>query len=225
MKSSQALVLAMCVCGVANSALGQELLWMNLTDGNTTSQQSMTTVGSSSYDSEVADDFDVVGSVERVLMSGNGCFSCGGFVVVGVHVRFYESTPANTPGALQAEYFLSAGDPSLLVNVNDPTGVDITLPTPFEANGRHFIAVQMVFESWGYCSIWFSSMNNPQGSAILIRDNLAGGNWEPHTDFWGQPSNHDIGFSLWGTPPNPVGGRGHTSAGRGQQSLPRRLGR
>ncbi len=203
MQSTKTLVLAFCVCGATNSSLAQDLLWMNLTDGNSTSRHSMITVGSSASDAEVADDFDVVGSVERVLMSGYGCFSCGGVAVVGVHVRFYESTPANTPGALQAEYFLSAGDPSLLVNATDPTGVDITLPTPFEASGRHFIAVQMEFESWGYWSIWFSSMNNPQGSAILFRDNLAGGDWEPHTDFWGDPTNHDIGFSLWGMPADP----------------------
>ena len=91
---------------------------MNLTDGNTNSQHSMITVGSSPYDSEVADDFDVVGSVERVLMSGYGCFSCGGFVVSGVYVRFYESTPAETPGALLTEYFLDADDPNLLFDAD-----------------------------------------------------------------------------------------------------------
>ena len=176
---------------------------MNLTDGNTNSRDSMITSGSGAYDGEVADDFDVVGTVERVLMSGYGCSSCGGVVVLGVYVRFYESTPAGTPGALQAEHYLSAGDPNFLFNPNVANGVDITLPTPFEASGRHFIAVQMVFESWGYWSIWFSSMNNPQGSAIFYRDNLAGGAWVPHTAFGGVPSNHDIGFSLWGTPPNP----------------------
>ena len=105
MKVLQVLVSVFCVCGAANGSLAQELLWMNLTDGNSTSQYSMITVGSSPYDAEVADDFDVVGTIERVFMSGYGCSSCGGVEVVGVYVRFYESTPADTPGALQAEYF------------------------------------------------------------------------------------------------------------------------
>ncbi len=81
MRSTLAFVLAACVCGVANSSLGEELLWMNLADGNSTSRNTMITSGSSTYDGEVADDFDVEGNIERVLMSGYGCFSCGGHVV------------------------------------------------------------------------------------------------------------------------------------------------
>ena len=202
MQATRTLLLAFFVCAATNSSLAQQdLLWRNLANGNTTSDDSKISTG---YDSEVADDFDVMGSVERVLLSGYSCFnSCSDAVVSGVYVRFYESTPTDTPGALQAEYYLAAGDPDFLFNPNHLDGVDITLPTPFEASGRHFIAVQVVFETWGYWSIWFSNMDNPEGASILIRDNLAGGDWEQHTDFWGDLSNHDIAFSLWGTPEDP----------------------
>ena len=99
MKSTKALVSALLVCGAANSSLAQELLWRNLANGNTTSDDSMIWADGSYYDAEVADDFDVMGSVERVLASGYSCFnSCSDAVVAGVYVRFYQSTPANMPG-------------------------------------------------------------------------------------------------------------------------------
>ncbi len=52
MKSTTALVLTFCVCGATNSSLAQELLWRNLANGNTNSDHSMITVGSSPYDAE-----------------------------------------------------------------------------------------------------------------------------------------------------------------------------
>ncbi|MHC5109618.1 MAG: hypothetical protein ACYTHJ_07045 [Planctomycetota bacterium] len=185
-----------------HTAAAQELLWLNPANGNSTSRDSMI-APDNPYDAEIADDFDVVGSVERVLVSGYGCFNCTNIVAAGIYLRFYEPTADNAPGALQAEYYLEAGDPAFLYNPDNPSGVDITLPQPFEATGHHFISAQIVFETWGTWTLVFSNMNNPQGSAMWFRDHMGDDQWVPHTTVFGAPTNHDFGFTLYGTSPNP----------------------
>ena len=56
--------------------------------------------------SEVADDFDVVGDIDRVVAEG---FIWGTVDFQGAYVRFYEFKPDGTPGALQKEYFVPNG--------------------------------------------------------------------------------------------------------------------
>ncbi len=52
MQFVKAIVLAICVCTATDSSLAQDLLWRNLANGNTNSDHSMITVGSSPYDAE-----------------------------------------------------------------------------------------------------------------------------------------------------------------------------
>jgi len=161
-------------------------------------------------DLEATDDFNVVGTIERIIVGGhNSCI--GGCpvppTISGVWVRFYESI-AQVPGALQYEAFLSASDPGFLYTPSDPATLDITLPTPFEASGWHFMSVQLVIDGNFYWSIWVANHNNAVGSHLLVRDNLAGGDWEQQIDVLQNPVNDDLYFSLWGTPPggsDPLG--------------------
>ena len=50
--------------------------------------------------------------------------------------------------------------------------------------------------------IWSSNHVSPRDSPDQIRDNIAGGPWEQHSDLFG-PSNFDFAFSLYGMPPGP----------------------
>ncbi len=159
---------------------------------------------------EVADDFELIATLDRVL--------AGGFILYGtpdwqgVYVRFYEPLPDGSPGPLQREYFVAAGSPDLTV---DPSGlIDVRLSPPFEASGRHFLSVQPIVDSWYW---WSADSDAPRGQAYFFRDHTV----EPvawcHGD--GQPysnSNADVQFSLYGT----VGGPG-TIASLSATTLPR----
>jgi hypothetical protein len=140
---------------------------------------------------EVADDIDIVGTVERVLLNGYRDFSAPRNPVVhGVYVRFYESANG-VPGVLQSEQFIAAGSPNLTYDAADATLMDIQLPTAFAATGKHFMSVQLVTDTEGW--YWLSSRtNSPRNSAVYLRDNLAGGAWT-------HPLNADGVFSLYGT--------------------------
>src|SRR4029077_1414526 len=81
--------------------------------------------------SEVADEFNVVANVDRVLAGGSAYSHAANFQ--GVHVRFYEFGADNKPGALQREYFLAAGDPN--VTFNDFGAISATLSPAFAATG------------------------------------------------------------------------------------------
>ena len=152
---------------------------------------------------ETADDFDVVGSVERLYVAGNDCFGCVAPVVAGVHVRFYEWT-ADGPGALQQAWLVPAGDPALLYDPSGPAVIDVTLPQPFEATGKHFLSVQMEFSGDGYWGWWVAnSTDGPHGSRLYSR--VADGAWEVVDTPMG-PLDTDLAFALWGhdgTPPDP----------------------
>ncbi len=152
---------------------------------------------------EAADDFDLVGSVERLYVVGNDCFGCAAPVVAGVHVRFYEWTAAG-PGALQETYSVAAGDPALLYDPTGPAALDITLPQPFAATGKHFLSVQMEFIGWGYWGWWDANYTDgPHGSPLYSRTD--GGAWATVDTPMG-PLDTDLAFAFWGTdatPPDP----------------------
>jgi len=193
--------LAVLVISISAPVRAAELLWSTAWDNWTTIESVVWTDPAKNV--EATDDFDVVGTIERLLIGGhNSCI--GGCPVPptigGVWVRFYESA-AGVPGALQYEVFLSATDPGFLYSPSDPATLDITLPTPFEATGRHFMSVQLVVDGAFYWSMWVANHNNAVGSHLLARDNLAGGDWEQQFDVLQNPLNDDLYFSLWGTPP------------------------
>jgi hypothetical protein len=156
-------------------------------------------------DLEVADDFDLVGSVGRLMITGNDCGSCPAPAVLGVYVRFHEWTAAG-PGALQQETFVPGSDPGFLHDPVDPALLDITLPTPFQATGKHFVSVQLAFESWSLWGWWLSNKGAPDGSTLLIRDGSAGNTWSPFVDVLGNELLADAAFQLWSgdsSPPDP----------------------
>lgn len=169
----------------------EESLWLQPWNGSAAFGPSV--LWSGNYDQEIADDFEVTGLIERIQAGGNGCFQCEPPTVNGVYIRFYEHTAAG-PGALQAEYFLDGDDPNFVYDPAEPSDLDITLPTPFVASGRHFMSVQMVME--GYWDWWESNPSAPNLSRIYVRDNLIGGGWE-YYDFVGY-GNADVVFELFG---------------------------
>ncbi|MCE9595369.1 MAG: hypothetical protein K8S98_14375 [Planctomycetes bacterium] len=144
---------------------------------------------------EVADDFDFTGSISRLIVNGHGPFCCGTNVVDGVYVRFYEWT-ASGPGALQSEVFVAGTDPHLVV-LPLPQTLDVTLPTPFTSTGKHFVSVQVDFESSGYW-YWWTGDATPQLSPACIRDVTSGAAWSVYTDPFGFVNPRDVSFELFG---------------------------
>lgn len=186
----------------ARSALGSELLWTTVpgqTGFGTT--YSVLQGGATPQDTEVADDFQVAGTVERVVAKGWNCsIGCSPAPVQGAWVRFYEWTAAG-PGALQAEHFLPAGHPGLiLLPPSDPATLDITLDDPFVAGGWHFVSVQVAYgegiTAWRFRR---SNQDVPVNAPVYLKDDLDGGQWQPD-DFFGTPLNSDASFELWGIP-------------------------
>ncbi len=149
-------------------------------------------------DTEVADDFNVIGTIDKVLADGNDCQGCySNQPVTGVWVRFYEWTQ-NGPGALQYEAFLANGDPNFIWSPGSgPEYLQITLPEPFEATGWHFVSVQVAFSTqsvstgkWYFYPVnWGATM----GASAYVRDNNGSGNWSPLNPV------RDASFALIGT--------------------------
>lgn len=163
--------------------------------------------GSPSLAAEAADDFDVLGLVERVYITGNNsCIAvCDPPPLTGAWVRFYAWTPAG-PGALLVQHFVPAGDPGLAYDPTDIEDVDVTLPQPFLATGPTYVSVQVEFAdcfSWGD---WVANTNNPKGGAAYRRS--GSGAWTQVTAF--SMTSCDLSFSLFGSvgPPTPSEGCG-----------------
>jgi hypothetical protein len=180
-----------------------ELIW-NTGWSNYSYSQSQS-CGSPVLLNEAADDFEVVGLVERVYVTGyNSCIaSCFPPPLSGARVRFYEWT-ANGPGALQSEQFVAAPNPALLYDPNDISDIDVTLPQPFVASGKHYVSVQLEFASCFFWAYWVANKDNPLLGAAYQRAN--NGAWTKTTAFNMQSS--DLSYSLYGTvgvPPPPLG--------------------
>lgn len=117
---------------------------------------------------EALDDIDVTGQIARVYVQGTmSSFSSRNFL--GVTVRFVEHQADGTPGAVQAEYFVPVGDANLSYDASSGAYLDVTLPTPFDATGRHFLSVQPHVDGWN----WYSAA--AQRSPMYYR--IFGGAW------------------------------------------------
>ena len=171
-----------------------ELIFSQLDDGQSNH-------GPSNYaplgpvNAEVADDFDLTATVDRVVAYGfnfpNPVPDFG-----GVYVRFYASSGTGGPGALQAERFLAAGDPNLVNGLEISGYLDITLATPFSATGKHFVSVQPVTATAWYR--WSANSHAVQGQPFYYRDPGSGvPNWQ--NDDGLDNYDTDIAFDLYGT--------------------------
>lgn len=183
-----------CAFGLSMTAVpaAADLLWQQQGDGWAVYYPTQLYPGR--YDAEIADDFDVVGSIDRVLAAGYPAGAGGDFR--GLRVRFYAFGGDGNPGALQAEYFLAPGDPKLVYDPASVSWFEATLDPPFSANGRHFVVFQPEIDYlWAVSS---ANRNSPRGSAIRFRDSRAGGGWGPFVDIFGV-QNADFAFSLYGT--------------------------
>jgi len=156
---------------------------------------------------EAADDFDLVGLVERVYVTGNNsCLgSCNPPPVSGVRVRFFEWTAAG-PGALQAEHFVPAGDPGFAYDPTDVEDLDVTLPQPFLATGKHYVSVSLEFAGCFYWGFWVANPNAPKVGPAYKRS--GNGAWTKVTSF--SMTSSDLSYKLFGTvgPPEPTLGCG-----------------
>ena len=152
-------------------------------------------------DVEAADDFDVQGTITRVVFEADGCFGCQVPTVSGATLRFY-SWNNGTPGALQHQVDVAAPSPLLLFNPQLPTTVEMRLPTPFLATGRHFVSMQVHFQGSGHWGVWSSSVGNPTLSWTKVRNNLTGGQWTtPNVNpAIAQQLFADMTFSVFGMP-------------------------
>ncbi|TAH39630.1 MAG: hypothetical protein EYC70_02245 [Planctomycetota bacterium] len=175
-----------------------DLIWAQAGDGRRDFGPSVRTINYAlAYDQELADDFELTGSIERVVLQGSySIFNPPYPRVYGVELRFYEMLPSGLPGAVLAEHLLAADDPRVSYTPRWPSKFEITLPAPFQAAGRTFLGAQIVMDgAWHWGS---ANVDAPWGNAVRFRDYRAGGPWEPYGDVTG-PQNADIGFFLYGT--------------------------
>ena len=178
-----------------------ELIFSQLSDGQATYGPSSRAPGGPVNAAEVADDFNLSASVERIIAYGYLATPTDDFA--GVYVRFYALALDGKPGALQLESFLAAGDPNLVTELYPGGWVDITLPAPFPATGQHFVSVQLVLTPAWYR--WSADTDAPHGQPFYFRDPSSGvPDWQ-HGDGLNQNSNADVDFELYGT----VTGAGH----------------
>jgi hypothetical protein len=147
-------------------------------DGQSEFGPSVVTQAGPPVNTELADDFDLRGDVDRVVFHGTRGFGAADNPVVrGLHVRFY-AWEGGQPGALQEEFFLAAGNPGLVYDPRVADTFDVRLPRSFRASGKHFVSGQLLVE--GYSGYWYwrsTRSNAPQNSTVRQRDRLNGGGW------------------------------------------------
>ncbi|MET0624408.1 MAG: Ig-like domain-containing protein [Pyrinomonadaceae bacterium] len=170
-------------------------------DGKSVYGNSAVRVAGPPLNQELADDFDLVGDIDRVVVDGS---SGDGNAVRGAYVRFFAWANGN-PGALQDEQYLAAGDPALVFSRDALNTVDVRLPHSFRATGKHFVSVQLVTEGTGGNWFWGSSRSGaPLNSPVRLRDNYA------QTPAWGPVGlptgvvNADALIRLYGTQTTPA---------------------
>ncbi|MGP1346813.1 MAG: outer membrane protein assembly factor BamB family protein [Phycisphaerales bacterium] len=206
-------VVAACLGGAlasgGSAALGSEILWTTNPDMPTVYSAYLLgpSVSSPVLQGEVADDFNVFGTIEHILADGetciNGCFGTPDGVT-GVFVRFYEWTEAG-PGGLLDEQFVALNDgftysPSCCMEL-----LDITLPEPFVSSGLHYVSVQVALDGMDSDDQWNfyrRNVNQTMGGPAYYRDLNGDGAWTRlHTQEGWPPV--DMSFQLSGT----VGGQ------------------
>jgi hypothetical protein len=143
--------------------------------------------------SEIADDFDVVGTISRIDVNGYGAYT-GDTNFNGVYVRFYAYGADNMPGAMQAEYYIPKGDPRILNRVSS-ADFQLDLGTPFQASGKHFVVVQVNSSNAWY---WRSANENaPRNTPLFYRSGPTSP-WTHSVPVLGT-ANCDTAFTLYGT--------------------------
>ncbi len=146
-----------------------------------------------SVNSAVADDFELVGTVTRVDVTGFGARTLDA-AFTGIYVSFYAYGADSKPGTLQAEFFIPKGDPRIK-NQFSSSDFQVELGSAFQATGKHFIAVQA-----GGTSAWYWRSANeqaPRGTALYYRSSPTA-QWT-HTNQFGEVANADVAMTLYGT--------------------------
>lgn len=176
-----------------HAAHATEQIWSTGWSNYTTVESEL--CGSPALANEAADDFDLVGLVERVYVTGdNACIAvCSPPPLAGAHVRFYDWTPAG-PGALLSDQFVPAGGPELACDPTDIQDVDVTLPQPFLATGKHYVSVQLEFADCFWWAYWVANPNHPVNGPAYHRS--GSGAWTQVTAF--DMASTDLSFSLFG---------------------------
>lgn len=154
-------------------------------------------------DSELADDIDLVGTIDRVDFLGySPGYSPDDYY--GVNIRFYAYGPDEKPGELQAEYFISKDGPDFVFQSSSLSDLRVRLATPFQATGRHFLTVQAVIDpasvpgSGGAAEKWYwrSYAADPlRGEPFYFRP-APGAPWG-HTEL--NDGSRNLSMRLWGT--------------------------
>ena len=205
-----------CVLGGSGCVLADEVVWSTL------DQSDYYTMGPSCYlpgfeDSELADDFFLEGQVTRVYWEG---YAGGSPETYGAFVRFYEQTPEGEPAELLYEVFVDSDDAGFVYNPVAPGNLDITLPTPFEATGWHFVSVQ-VHNSFAYWQVNQANTGAALHTAVRWRKDRATDEFAPFKGEHGNQGvhNNDVTMQLWGVPAGPgkidsLSGEALTRSGR-----------
>lgn len=179
---------------LAAPAAAQSQLWSQSVDNFAKIESSITPFLDT--DEEAADDFDIIGQIERVRVAGGLCFGCSAPDVVGVHVRFY-AWDQGAPGALLQQQFLAADDPRFTFDPLDTSVLDVELPVPFVATGKHFVSVQLEVIGPAGWSWWTAGDGQTAYAPLHWRDNTAGEAFAPYA-FYAPEIQRDLAFELWG---------------------------
>lgn len=192
-RSSPALLLFGALAFLPITAYGQTPIWTQYSDFQSQVGTSSRTTDNQS-DTEVADDFYVVGAITEIGVDGShiSYFNSPPMNFQSAYVRFYEWQNGN-PGALQYEELVPASAVTLTTDVTGAFGMRIPLPTSFSASGRHFVSVQTISDLQWYWNT--SNTNQILISTARVRDRLANGAWTPATA--------DAAFVLYGTQTGP----------------------
>lgn len=177
----------------APDAQGQTVVWQQLINFSDFSDWGPSQFGGG-VNSEVADDFDVVGTITRIDVNGYGAYT-GDATFSGIYVRFYTYGTDDLPGALQAEYFIPKGDPRIL-NKFSSADFQVELGSSFQATGQHFVSVQASSSNAWY---WRSADEGmpPRNTALYYRSSPTQA-WSHKVGFLGT-ANCDAAFTLYGT--------------------------
>src|SRR5215213_4391207 len=150
--------------------------------------------------SELADDINLVGTINRVdvhgFSSGFDSPSPSSSFYYGLQIKFYAYGADNKPGALEAEYFIPKSSPNFIFQSAGLGDLRVRLETPFQATGRHFVTVQAVMEPDNSLWRWRSFNADPiVEQAPYFREN-PNAPWGRNADNVG---NRNLSLRLWGT--------------------------
>jgi hypothetical protein len=183
-------MLAAALCASPGSAKASELLFSQYADGQSAFGPSQLW-SATGVNSEVADDFNLVAKIDRVVADS---YIGGPVSFQGVFIRFYQFGLDNKPGALQHEYFLPAGASGLSFD-NLSGRIAASLSPGFAATGKHFISVQPVASEWHW---WSANSATPHGQPFYFRNNAISEAWH-HGDNLNPTVSADVAFQLYGT--------------------------